>query len=86
MPVDPLVAQFPLWQSWLLVHEPPLAVLLTQFPPPSQAMFEPHDVPADAFVALQTGTPVVQLYVPGAQVDPHAVFGEHELQLPLLSQ
>ena len=37
-------------------------------PLPSQTRFEPHDVPGDAFDGLQTGVPVVQLYVPGAQV------------------
>ena len=75
IPVDPSLAQFPFWQSWLFVHEPPLAVLAMQLPLPSQARFEPHDVPTDAFDALQTGIPVVQLYVPGAQVVPQEAFG-----------
>jgi hypothetical protein len=80
------VAQFPFWQSWLFVHEPPLAVFAMQLPLLSQARFEPHDVPTDAFDWLQTGVPVVQLYVPGAQVVPQEALGVQVLQLPLLSQ
>ena len=80
------MAQFPLWQSWPFVHEPPSAVLATQLPLPLQTRFEPHDVPSDAFDWLQTGVPVVQLYVPGAQVVPQEAVGVHALQLPLLSQ
>jgi hypothetical protein len=68
------------------VHEPPSAVLPMQLPLPSQTRFEPHDVPSDAFDWLQTGAPVVQLYVPGAQVVPQEAFGVHALQLPLSSQ
>ena len=75
IPVDPSLAQFPFWQSWLFVHEPPFAVLAMQLPLPSQARFEPHEVPTDAFDALQTGIPVVQLYVPGAQVVPQEAPG-----------
>jgi hypothetical protein len=71
--VPPLLAQFPFWQSWLFVHEPPSAVLPTQLPPPSQMRFDPHDAPSDTFDWLQTGVPVVQLYVPGAQVEPQLV-------------
>jgi hypothetical protein len=80
------LAQFPFWQSWLFVHEPPSAVWPTQLPLPLQTRFEPHAVPSDAFDWLQTGVPVVQLYVPGAQVVPQEAVGVHELQLPLLSQ
>jgi hypothetical protein len=35
---------------------------------------------------LQTGVPVVQLYVPGAQVVPQEAPDVQALQLPLLSQ
>ena len=70
----------------LLVQVPPSAVLATQPPLPLQTRFEPQEVPSDAFDWLQTGTPVVQLYVPGAQVVPQAAPEVHALQLPLLSQ
>jgi hypothetical protein len=48
--------------------------------------FEPHELPSDKFDWLQTGVPVVQLYVPGAQVVPQEAFGVQALQLALLSQ
>src|SRR3954469_25116031 len=57
--------------------DPPPPFLSTQLPLPLQMRFEPHDVPADAFDWLQTGVPVEQLYVPGAQVVPQAAFGVH---------
>ena len=65
---------------------PPSAVFVTQLPPPLQIRLEPHGVPSDAFDWLQTGAPVVQLYVPGAQVVPQEPFGVHALQLALASQ
>ena len=65
---------------------PPSAVLATQPPLPSQMRFEPQEVPSAAFDLLQTGEPVVQLYVPGAQVVPQEAPDVHALQLPLLSQ
>jgi hypothetical protein len=70
----------------LAVQVPPSAVFATQLPLPSQMRFEPQEVPSDAFDLLQTGKPVVQLYVPGAQVVPQEAPDVHELQLPLLSQ
>jgi hypothetical protein len=70
----------------LLEQEPPSAVFATQPPLPLQMRFEPHDVPSEAGDWLQAGMPVVQLYVPGAQVVPQAAFGVHALQLLLLSQ
>ena len=48
IPVPPFMLQFPFWHSWLFVHEPPSAVLVTQLPLPSQARFEPQDAPAVA--------------------------------------
>ena len=65
---------------------PPSAVLETQPPLPLQTRFEPHDVPSDTFDVLQTGVPVLQLYVPGAQVVPQEMPAVHALQLALLSQ
>ena len=65
---------------------PPSAVFATQPPLPFQMRFETQEVPSDAFDLLQTGRPVVQLYVPGAQVVPQEAPEVHALQLPLLSQ
>lgn len=86
IPVAPLVAQFPLWHSWLFVHALPLAILLMQFPLPSHAMPDPQPVPTAAGVALHTGVPVVQLIVPGAHVLPQVMLGVQETQAPALLQ
>jgi hypothetical protein len=69
-----------------IVPQLPPALHALQLPAPSQTMPAPQLLPAATLLWLQTGTPVVQLYVPGAQVVPQAVPDEHALQLPLLSQ
>ena len=78
IPVPPFVLQFPFWHSWLFVHEPPSAVLVTQLPLPSQARFDPQVVPTPAGDWLHTGAPVLQLIVPGLHVVPHAAFAVQE--------
>jgi hypothetical protein len=55
------LAQFPFWQSWLFVHEPPLAVLATQLPVPSQTSLVPQVVPGGALTwLLHTAVPLMQ--------------------------
>ncbi len=79
-------AQFPLWHSWLFVHEPPLAVLATQLPPPSHARFDPQAVPTPAGDWVHFGPPVLQLIVPGLHVVPHVMLTVQATQVPLPSQ
>jgi hypothetical protein len=57
IPVDPDLAQLPLWHSWLFVHEPPLAVSARQLPLPSQTWLVPQGTPACAFIWLHTDVP-----------------------------
>jgi hypothetical protein len=46
----------------------------------------PQTAPADAFVWLQTGAPVVHAIVPGLHIVPHAASFVQATQLPLPSQ
>jgi hypothetical protein len=86
IPVVPLLAQFPLWHSRLVVHAPPLAAWATQLPPPSHARFDPQVVPTLAGDLLHTGAPVLQLIVPGLHVVPHAMPTVQDTHVPAPSQ
>src|SRR5436190_756072 len=56
-----------------------------QLPLPSHTMPVPQLVPAAALLWLQTGAPVLQLYVPGLQVVPQAAPVVQAAQVPLPS-
>jgi hypothetical protein len=68
------------------VPQVPPALHAAQLPAPSHTWPALQLVPGAALLWLQTGVPVVQLYIPGAQVVPQEAFGVQALQLPPLSQ